>query len=104
MKGDTLRCLVIDRLPFGVPDPLLQARKAFYQKAGRDFFKEYVLPEAIITLRQGVGRLIRSETDTGVVVIGDPRLRERNYGSIFLRSLPDMKRCSDLASLEPYLK
>ena len=104
LKGDTLRCLVIDRLPFGVPDPLLQARKAFYQKAGRDFFKEYVLPEAIITLRQGVGRLIRSETDTGVVVIGDPRLKRMNYGSIFLRSLPDMKQCSDLASLEPYLK
>ncbi len=104
LKGDTLRCLVIDRLPFRMPDPLLQAREAFYKKAGRDFFKEYVLPEAIITLRQGVGRLIRSETDTGVVVIGDPRLKRMNYGSIFLRSLPDMRRCHDITSLGPYLK
>ena len=104
LKGDTLRCLVIDRLPFRMPDPLLQAREAFYKKAGRDFFKEYVLPEAIITLRQGVGRLIRSETDMGVVVIGDPRLQKMNYGSVFLRSLPDMKRCHNLESLAPYLK
>ena len=65
LKGDTLRCLVIDRLPFRVPDPLLKAREAFYKKEGRDFFMEYLLPEAIIMLRQGVGRLIRSETDKG---------------------------------------
>ena len=70
-----MRCLVIDRLPFKMPDPLLRAREAFYKKEGRDFFREYLLPEAIITLRQGVGRLIRSETDKGVVVIGDQRLK-----------------------------
>ena len=104
LKGDTLRCLVIDRLPFRVPDPLLKAREAFYKKEGRDFFREYLLPEAIIMLRQGVGRLIRSETDKGVVVIGDNRLKTMNYGGIFLHSLPNMKRCRDLASLEPYLK
>ena len=104
LKGDTLRCLVIDRLPFKMPDPLLKAREAFYKKEGRDFFREYLLPEAIITLRQGVGRLIRSETDKGVVVIGDNRLEKMNYGSIVLHSLPNMKRCHDLTSLEPYLK
>ena len=105
VKGDALRCVVIDRLPFMVPsDPLIQARKTFFEEEGRDFFNEYVLPEAIIALRQGVGRLIRSETDKGVVVIGDPRLRKKNYGNIFLRSLPNMRRCRNIALLKDYLE
>ena len=104
IKGDALRCVVIDRLPFAAPsDPLLQARKAFFEKQQRDFFTEYSLPEAVITLRQGVGRLIRSESDSGVIVIGDPRLRQKSYGRIFMRSLPALKRCKDIASLESYL-
>ena len=105
VKGDALRCVVIDRLPFASPsDPLLQARKAFFEKEERNFFSEYTLPEAVIALRQGVGRLIRSESDSGVVVIGDPRLRQKGYGTIFMRSLPNMKHCKDMASLEAYLK
>ena len=105
IKGDALRCVVIDRLPFMPPsDPLVQARKTFYEKEKRDFFREYILPEAVIALRQGVGRLIRSESDSGVIVIGDPRLQERRYGHIFMQSLPTMKQCKDLASLEAYLQ
>ncbi|MBC6414451.1 MAG: ATP-dependent DNA helicase [Chromatiales bacterium] len=105
VKGDALRCVVIDRLPFAPPsDPLMQARKIFYENCDRDFFREYVLPEAVIALRQGVGRLIRSESDCGVIVIGDPRLRQKGYGHIFMRSLPAMKHCKDIASLAAYLK
>ena len=104
IRGGALRCVVIDRLPFEVPGPLLKMRKTFYEKKGQNFFYEYVLPNSVIALRQGVGRLIRSETDSGVVVIGDPRLQQNNYGITFLQSLPDMKRCHDIASLEPYLK
>ena len=105
VKGDALRCVVIDRLPFASPaDPLLQARRAFLERQQRDFFNEYALPEAVITLRQGVGRLIRSESDSGVIVIGDPRLRQKSYGRIFMRSLPPMKQCKDIASLADYLK
>jgi len=105
VKGDALRCVVIDKLPFGsFSDPLLQARKAFYEREGRDFFKEYLLPEAVIVLRQGVGRLIRSEYDSGVVVIGDPRLQHSNYKHVFLNSLPPMKRCDSVAALSPFLK
>ena len=105
IKGDALRCVIIDRLPFASPsDPLFQARKDFYEKDERNFFSEYVLPEAVIALRQGVGRLIRSESDSGVIVIGDPRLRQSSYGPIFMRSLPPMKQCKDITALEAYLK
>ncbi len=85
IPGDRLRCVVIDKLPFPVPtDPLVKARS----EQLRDPFGEYILPVAIIRLRQGFGRLIRSASDRGAVVLCDPRLRTRQYGLGFLRALP----------------
>ena len=85
IPGDRLRCVVIDKLPFPVPtDPLVRARS----ERLADPFGEYVLPVAIIRLRQGFGRLIRSASDRGAVVLCDPRLRTRQYGLAFLRALP----------------
>jgi predicted DnaQ family exonuclease/DinG family helicase len=85
IPGDRLRCVVIDKLPFPVPtDPLVRARS----EQLRDPFSEYILPVAVIRLRQGFGRLIRSATDRGAVVLCDPRLRSRQYGLGFLRALP----------------
>jgi len=105
VRGDALRCVVIDKLPFAsFSDPLSQARRAFYEQEGRDFFNEYSLPEAVIVLRQGVGRLIRSEYDSGVVVIGDRRFYHSKYGHIFRASLPPMKRCDSVDALAAFLK
>ena len=85
IPGDRLRCVIIDKLPFPVPtDPLVRARADQL----RDPFSEYILPVAMLRLRQGFGRLIRSATDHGVVVLCDPRLRTRQYGAGFLHALP----------------
>ena len=97
LPGDQLVCLLIARLPFAVPtDPLYAARSRLYE----DPFHEYAVPEAVIRLRQGFGRLIRSTTDRGVVVLLDSRLWHRSYGEIFLDALPDCtKRQSPLSHL-----
>ncbi len=85
-KGDTLRCVVVPKLPFGRPnDPLASERKA---REGRVAWRRYVLPEAIIELKQAAGRLIRSSTDTGCLVIADVRLLKKGYGHEFLAALP----------------
>jgi DNA polymerase-3 subunit epsilon/ATP-dependent DNA helicase DinG len=94
--GEALSLLVIARLPFAVPtDPIYQARSALYDEP----FEQYAVPNAILRFRQGFGRLIRSKTDRGVLLVLDRRLRARAYGDTFLRSLP---RCTlrDLASRE----
>ena len=89
IPGDRLRCVIIDKLPFPVPtDPLVRARS----EQLRDPFGEYILPVAIIRLRQGFGRLIRSASDRGAVVLCDPRLRTRQYGMGFLSALPPAPR------------
>ncbi len=89
LPGDQLLCLIIARLPFAVPtDPLYAARSRLYE----DPFHEYAVPEAVIRLRQGFGRLIRSAADRGVVVLLDSRLWQRGYGQIFLDALPDCSR------------
>lgn len=86
VRGDTLRCVVIPKMPFTTPDdPLSQARKA---REGWKSWKRYDLPEATIELRQAVGRLIRSATDTGVVILADSRLANKPYGKSVLRALP----------------
>lgn len=89
VKGEALSIVAIDKLPFASPDdPLLKARlEGIRRRAGNPFF-EYQLPQAVLALKQGVGRLIRDFDDFGVIVIGDPRLRTKTYGRVFLASLP----------------
>jgi ATP-dependent DNA helicase DinG len=89
VKGEALSIVAIDKLPFAAPDdPLLKARLEGIRRRGGNPFFEYQLPQAVLALKQGVGRLIRDFDDFGVIVIGDPRLRTKSYGKIFLDSLP----------------
>jgi ATP-dependent DNA helicase DinG len=89
VKGDALSIVAIDKLPFAAPDdPLLKARLEGIRRRGGNPFFEYQLPQAALALKQGVGRLIRDFDDFGVIVIGDPRLRTKAYGRVFLSSLP----------------
>ena len=91
VQGPALRLVIIDRLPFASPeDPVVRSRIEFLQAQGGNPFMDYQLPEAVLALKQGVGRLIRSESDEGVVAICDPRLTERSYGRLFRASLPPM--------------
>ncbi len=92
VRGEALSLVVIDKLPFASPDdPLLAARLERINREGRNAFVEFQLPQAVITLKQGAGRLIRDETDRGVLMICDPRLFSKGYGRRILRSLPAMK-------------
>ena len=91
VPGDALQCVIIDKLPFPPPhDPLVQARSKELESRGRDPFNDYYLSEAAIALKQGAGRLIRSETDRGLLVITDPRLRQMPYGRKLRAALPPM--------------
>jgi ATP-dependent DNA helicase DinG len=91
VKGEALRLVVIEKLPFASPDdPLVKARIDHLQATGGNAFRDYQLPEAALALKQGVGRLIRSEEDFGAVVICDPRIVGRSYGRVFLNALPAM--------------
>lgn len=93
VRGEALSLVIIDKLPFAPPDdPVLAARIALLNKQGRNAFMEYQLPRAIITLKQGAGRLIRDETDRGVLMICDPRIITKHYGKRIWQSLPPMKR------------
>ena len=90
VRGASLSNVIITRLPFEVPThPVMEARVKQIKEAGGNEFFEFSLPEAILRLKQGFGRLIRTQTDTGIVVILDPRIRTANYGKQFLQSLPD---------------
>jgi len=93
VPGNALQMVVIDKLPFPPPgDPLVQARSERLKQAGRSPFKDHALPEAAVALKQGAGRLIRHESDTGVLVIGDTRLVTMGYGKRLLAALPPMRR------------
>jgi ATP-dependent DNA helicase DinG len=104
VRGHALRLVVIDRLPFASPDdPVTRARARQVREQGGNPFKDFQLPEAALALQQGVGRLIRSETDTGVVAICDPRLYGKGYGSKLLDALPPMMRTRSLADVRDML-
>ncbi len=97
VRGEQLSCVIIDKLPFAVPsDPIVAARTRFIDENGGKSFFDYSVPQAVITLKQGIGRLIRSKTDKGVIALLDTRLRTKSYGRDFLNSLPRMKITSEL--------
>ncbi len=109
VRGEQLSCVIIDKLPFAVPtDPLVAARQRYIEDTGGSSFHEYSVPQAIIALKQGLGRLIRCTTDRGVLAVLDPRLRTKAYGRTFLKSLPQCRvtsRIEDLASVfQPQVK
>ena len=96
VKGEALRLVIIEKLPFASPDdPLVRARIDHLQATGGNAFRDYQLPEAALALKQGVGRLIRSEEDYGTVVICDPRMMGRGYGKVLLAALPPMTPTRD---------
>ncbi|OGB92563.1 MAG: hypothetical protein A3H39_07260 [candidate division NC10 bacterium RIFCSPLOWO2_02_FULL_66_22] len=101
--GEALSCVIVHKLPFGFPgDPVLEARLEYIQQQGGDPFWDYQVPSAIITLRQGLGRLIRSEQDRGALCILDSRLLTRRYGSVFLESLPSCPVTSSPEDLQRF--
>jgi ATP-dependent DNA helicase DinG len=105
VKGDALRLVIIEKLPFSSPDDALTKARIEHLKAnGGNAFREYQLPEAALALKQGVGRLIRSETDRGVVVICDPRLVDKPYGRVFRASLPPMPVTRVSGDAEKFLR
>lgn len=104
VRGEALSCVIIDKLPFASPDdPILQARITALRKQGMDPFQTHQLPHAILTLKQGAGRLIRDDTDRGILMICDPRIVGNRYGKVFLQSLPDMPRTRDLGNVREFL-
>ncbi len=104
VQGDSLRAVLIDKLPFQVPtEPVVAARIERLEKQGENSFLRYSVPEAIITLRQGLGRLIRSRQDRGVLAVFDSRLRTRSYGSLFLQSLPNCPVTDNINSIKRFL-
>jgi ATP-dependent DNA helicase DinG len=103
VPGEALSLLVIDKLPFLAPgDPLVEARCERIAAEGGDWFAEYALPSAVLQLRQGFGRLIRTHEDRGVVAILDPRVRTRSYGRVFLESLPECRIVDDRAAVADF--
>lgn len=103
VRGGALSCVIIDKLPFASPgDPVLQARSDALRREGRNPFIDYQLPNAVIALKQGAGRLIRDIDDRGVLVLCDPRLRQRSYGRVFLDSLPGMPRTGNVRDLHDF--
>jgi ATP-dependent DNA helicase DinG len=103
VQGEALSCVIIDRLPFAVPsDPVVQARmKAIEESGGKPFF-DYQVPEAVLTLKQGFGRLIRSLEDRGVLVLLDPRITRQRYGQVFLQSLPPYRITNTITDVEAF--
>ena len=105
VRGAALSCVIIDKLPFSSPgDPVLEARIKAIREAGGNPFGDYQLPQAVIALKQGVGRLIRDNNDKGVLMICDPRLRTKSYGKTFLISIPRVPRTSKQADVERFFK
>ena len=105
VQGEALSCVIIDRLPFAVPnDPVVAARMRFIEEAGGKPFFDYQVPAAVITLKQGFGRLIRSLEDRGVLVLLDPRIRQKRYGQTFIDSLPPYKVTTSITDVELFFE
>ena len=105
VKGDALSAVIIDKLPFQVPsDPLVSARMARVEREGGSAFSDYQLPHAILRLKQGLGRLIRSRSDRGVLAILDNRLSTKGYGKLFMASLPDYTVTNSVDDLVEFMK
>jgi ATP-dependent DNA helicase DinG len=103
VRGEALSVVVIDKLPFAPPDdPVLAARIEAIRARGGNPFGELQLPQAVLSLKQGAGRLIRDETDRGVLMLCDPRVASRAYGRRILASLPPMKPTRDLAEVRRF--
>lgn len=103
VQGDALRAVIIDKLPFQVPsEPIVAARLSRLEREGRNAFLDYSVPEAIITLRQGLGRLVRSREDHGILAILDSRIRSRSYGRLFLESLPNCPVTDNIGTLRNF--
>jgi len=104
VPGEQLSCVIVDRLPFAVPsDPIVAARVRALQDEGRNPFNEFQVPEAVLALKQGFGRLIRAKTDRGVLALLDTRIQRMPYGKIFLESLPRYRRTNDLEDVSRFL-
>jgi len=104
MPGDALQCVLIDKLPFPPPnDPLVEARVRQLREQGRNPFDDYFVAEAAVSLKQGAGRLIRTESDRGLLVLCDPRLRQMRYGRRLLAALPPMDRLTEEAEALDWL-
>jgi ATP-dependent DNA helicase DinG len=105
VPGAQLSCVIIDKLPFAVPsDPIVAARVRALEEDGRNAFAEYQVPEAVLALKQGFGRLIRSKSDRGILAILDNRLLRMQYGKIFLESLPNYRTTQDLAEVALFME
>src|SRR5580698_2583550 len=105
VQGEALSCVIIDRLPFAVPnDPVEAARMKFIEEAGGNPFFDYQVPSAVIALKQGFGRLIRSLEDRGVLVLLDPRIRQKRYGQTFLESLPPYRVTGTITDVQTFFE
>nr|HEV7954954.1 ATP-dependent DNA helicase [Candidatus Acidoferrales bacterium] len=105
VPGDQLSCVIVDKLPFAVPsDPIVAARVKTLQEEGRNAFSEYQVPEAVLALKQGFGRLIRARTDRGVLAILDNRIERMQYGKIFIASLPAYSITRDIQEVERFMQ
>ncbi|MGO8718084.1 MAG: ATP-dependent DNA helicase [Acidobacteriaceae bacterium] len=105
VQGEQLSCVIIDKLPFAVPsDPVVAARMKAIESDGGNAFAEYQIPSAVIALKQGFGRLIRSLNDHGVLVLLDPRLQRQRYGRVFMESLPPYRVTQQLSDVEAFFE
>jgi len=103
VQGEQLSCVIVDKLPFAVPsDPIMKARTDAITAAGGNAFQDLQVPQAVLALKQGFGRLIRSLSDRGVLMLLDPRIRTTRYGATFLNSLPAYRRTDDITEVEKF--
>lgn len=105
VRGQALTVVAIDKLPFGSPaDPLMMARLEFIRRNGGNGFTEHQIPQAVLAMKQGAGRLLRDHSDYGVIVLCDPRITTKNYGRMFLQSIEPMPTTSSLSEVEKFLR